>query len=147
MTSNIEEIDVETYEDPPPSKGSTAEVYRPADGTDYSNGGLSGRVTQVTIIGVVDTTRDGYPTGGKRATIRPLPPHARVFAPTEQAPPVVLVIRHIGRRIVHLAPAGDGVLWRWMFGGALVDSADSRLRELVGFYGGVRLHDRTEFER
>jgi hypothetical protein len=106
-----------------------ASIYRDADGSDCSNGGISGRVKQVVIVDV------------------PGP-----FEPTKDAPAVRLVVRKLGKHnYVHAEPVegpGDGV--GPMFGGAFIHTSDSRFGETVAKLSGyghgfpVALHDRWE---
>lgn len=99
----------------------------------FGGGGhVFGDAREVTIVGIHE--------GGKT---RPLPKGAQVFEPSERAPAALLVFRTIGgERIASIAPAENPS--RHMSGGALADSSDSRWRQLVGFYGGVVVHDRYE---
>jgi hypothetical protein len=103
-------------------------------GTDCSNGGLSSRHDEVTIVNA-----DGP------------------FDPTEDRPAVILVARApVGtRQILTAYPAvHQGGKWvkdpRWlMMGGTYISCSDSRFGELcnrlgVPFYGAVALHDRYE---
>jgi hypothetical protein len=98
-------------------KGLRCNVYRPVRG-DCSNGGLSGRVDQVTLIG---------------------PGIAGVFAPTDDAPAVEL---GEAGGCVHARPVdgpGPDRTW-WMFGGCFIYTSDGRFP----FKGPLALHDRCE---
>ena len=90
------------------------------------NGGISARVKQVTLVG------EGVDP---------------VFPVTDEAPAVVLVTRYFGGRIlrnVEPAVGPDEGNVGWMAGGAFVASMDSRVSDLIGFYGAMALHDRQE---
>jgi hypothetical protein len=87
-----------------------------------ANGGISEHVERVTMVG---------------------PEFPEVFAATDDAPAVRLVRRG---STVHFEPVEekpDGHVG-YMASGAHVESSDSRFIEVVGFYGAVALHDRTE---
>ncbi|MEW1808917.1 hypothetical protein [Pseudarthrobacter sp. NPDC080039] len=99
-------------------KGITALDYRDALGTDFSNQGISARVTEVTVIG------EG---------IDP------VFEATEERAAVRLVKNeHFHREaVIHaepVTPEGEPVPW-YMFGGTFIFSSDSRFRRAAGHYG------------
>lgn len=95
-----------------------------------SNGGLSSRFSEVTLVGA----------GGP-------------FEPTEKRPAVKLVARTIGGApYVHaepVEPAPEGMIG-WMCGGCLVGTSDSRFgRAVADLLGGIHvpavsLHDRCE---
>lgn len=95
-------------------RGLTCYIYREANG-DCSNGGLSGRVDRVTLVG------SGMP---------------EISAPTDAAPAVVLSVTGDA---VHARPAGQDDTW-WMFGGCFIYSSDGRFP----FHHPIRLHDRCE---
>lgn len=108
-------------------KGIRADIYRGPYG-DCSNGGISGRVKTVTVVG---------------------PGIEGPFEPTEDAPAVRLVFREIGgQRIVHAVPVDTPTDAERrvgpMDGGCYIASSDSRFRRAVGIYGAVALHDRWE---
>lgn len=107
-------------------KGLRAEIVKSPRG-DYSNGGVSSRFDEVTLVG---------------------PEFTGPFEPTESAPPLRLVKRVLGsgRVLFHFEPLAKplGAVGP-MFGGAYVASSDSRFTEAVeGMYGAVPLHDRFE---
>lgn len=95
-------------------RGLTCSIYRPSGG-DCSNGGLSSRVDQVTLVG------PGIP---------------EIFAATDAAPAVEL-----GRSggAVNARPVGRDGTW-WMFGGCFIYSSDGRFPSR----GPIPLHDRSE---
>jgi len=106
-----------------PVRGIRAQIYR-GDG-DFSNGGISGRCKEVTII-------DEHIIGP--------------FEPTEDAPAVRLVRRYIGGKpSFYLTPvdAPEGMVGP-MMGGCYVGSSDSRFAKLWEPYGAIPLHDRWE---
>lgn len=102
-------------------------------GTDCSNGGISSRCDEVTIVNA-----------------------SGPFDAQDDRPPVILVARTVmGRRILTAYPAViDNDKWvqarGWaMMGGTYISCSDSRFGELcrslgVDFYGAVALHDRYE---
>lgn len=102
-------------------------VYRPADGHDCTNDGISSRVNELTLV----TT--------------PGP-----FDPTPDAPAAYLVKGHTPgtARIVWRPIGGEGK--HVMFGGNYGATSDSRftrhIEDLTGapFYGAVPIHDRYE---
>ena len=95
-------------------RGLTCNIYRPVHG-DCSNGGLSGQVDRVTLVG------PGVP---------------EIFASSDDAPAVEL-----GRTggAVNARPAGEGRTW-WMFGGCFIYSSDGRFPS----QHPIPLHDRCE---
>lgn len=104
-------------------KGLLVSVYRDASGTDCTNGGASSRFTRFVLCG------EGIP---------------EVFAPSEDAPALVLVRRKLrGGDYLHAEPVGlrDAGL-PVMFGGNFIASSDSRFRAACGI--AVAIHDRTE---
>lgn len=110
-----------------------------------SNGGLSSKFSALTIVGIVDHTNSADLA---KREVKPLPKYSQVFSPTEDAPAAIIKYRTMGsKRLVSVEPlegveSGKGT--PWMAGGSYVSSSDSRWGELVGFYGAVSLHDRTE---
>jgi hypothetical protein len=105
-------------------KGIRADIYRARTNNDGSNGGLSSRVDQVTII-------DGRIDGP--------------FEPSDDAPAVRLVERMLnGAPYYHLEPFDrpEGKLGP-MMGGTYVATPDSRLRRIAPS-GVLPLHDRFE---
>jgi hypothetical protein len=104
------------------ARGIRADIYR-SDFGDFSGGGISGRVKEVTII---DDRIDGP------------------FEPSDDAPAVRIVERVImGKPYVHVEPIDqpDGMLGP-MMGGTYVATPDSRLRAIAT--GAIPLHDRFE---
>lgn len=131
----------------PARKGMLLFVYRPADGNDYTNGGISGQVTRLTVTGIRysygfdSTTKLTHP----KDEITELPRDMQVFAPSENAPEVILVIRDNGIvRWLHLEPAtpAPGDQTPYMAGGNLATTSDSRWSELAG--QPVEIHDRSD---
>jgi len=123
------------------SPGLRLKVLRAADG-DCSNGGLTSRHSQLTLVGVVDKTEDRA-----NQTVQPLAASAQIHAAHEDAPPVLLVLRRVGRTIVqHLEqPPTDG---KWfMSGGNYAVGAGPQFEQLVGHRGAVQVHDRHEASR
>lgn len=104
-------------------KGLLANVYRDASGVDCTNGGVSSRVTTVTITG------SGIPG---------------IFDPKESAPELRLRMRVVGgEEYCYLVPAelDDGKHWV-MFGGNYAHSSDSRIRAINKY--PLPIHDRVE---
>lgn len=129
-----------------PVKGLTLDVFRPADGHDSTNGGLSSRVNRVTVVGILDQVAEqGKPV------LAELPHYCRVFTPTEDAPAVLLQKRWVGEVVWSIVPAPDGTqplktyAYGWMFGSNFAFTHDSRLREVTGLWGPVGIHDRREW--
>lgn len=102
-------------------KGLRADIILPARG-DSSNGGLSSKVTEVTVVG------PGVP---------------EIFEPSEDAPAVEIVTEYpVGRPMLRAYPL-DREKGEWfMFGGGFIYTSDSRFSRLYG--GPVKLFDRTE---
>lgn len=130
-----------------PPRGLTLDVLRPAHGTDCTNGGISATANMLTLVGVI---RD-------HADPEPLARHSRVFAATDDAPPVLLHSRTFGEdTVLSLVPAQEtkGTHTRvggwWMAGGNFAATTDSRLADLAAeltghrFYGAIAVHDRSE---
>jgi len=133
-------------------KGLRASIYK-ENGRDYSNGGISSRVNEVTIVG-----RDIDRVGGA------------IFEPTVDAPAVVLVRRTMTRNggyrrrvidpatgsikheyvgetyeYVHAEPLQQHELGLWLMnGGTYIATSDSRFNEATGGHGPIALHDRYE---
>lgn len=104
-------------------KGLIISVYRDADGSDCTNGGISSNHKRLTLIG------------------KDTPP---IFEPTDDAPPVTVVRRNIsGREYLHLVPCDENAKplpgW-WMFGGNYADASDSRFPHSYP----LAIHDRQE---
>jgi hypothetical protein len=109
--------------------GIRMDIYRSAKMPDCSNGGISGRVHEVTLI---------LPEGGP-------------FEPTADAPAIILE-NHVrsALRAVECDEDGERLTGWSMMGGCYVATSDSRFGDecerLLGyrFYGAVPLHDRFE---
>lgn len=103
-------------------KGIRADIFKSRYG-DSSNGGISSRVGEVTII---DERINGP------------------FEPTDDAPAVRIVERWLGSgRYVHLEPVDQpSGQCGPMMGGCYVATPDSRLRRIAE--GAIPLHDRFE---
>lgn len=127
-------------------KGLRLEVYRPADGQDCTNGGMTSRVRYVTVTGI----REDWMEPDKSQGVRPLPEDCRTSAPKDDAPEVILVTRRNGAAVdwVHLEPAEPCPkgLCGYLSGGNYAGTMDSRWREILGGHRGemVRVHDRSE---
>lgn len=95
-------------------------------GRNYSNGGLSSKTDEVTLVG---------------------PGIRGPFKPTPESPAVKVVTYNTGsRKHVHIEPVEPcpaGYVG-YMAGGSYVATTDSRFSEATGFYGAVSFHDRTE---
>lgn len=105
--------------------GIIANIYRSDRLGDCSNGGISERVSEVTVIDI-----DGP------------------AEPTPERPAVRLVRRKFaGREYIHaepVEPVAEGHIG-YMAGGTFIHSSDSRFSKAVGGGGmPVSLHDRTE---
>lgn len=130
------------------AKGLTGYIYR-SPLADCTAGGISAHgngITRVTITGIIDTTAPGFTYQNPK--LDPMPRDSQVATPSVSAPPVWLVIRNVGRRVVHLVPAQGtpvAALSAWMAGGSYVESGDSRIANLTQMYGAISLHDRTEY--
>lgn len=133
----------------PNLKGLTAYIMTNPLFAGCSSGGVSAHVTKVTVVGTVDR-RWPIPTE-KWHDVKPLARGSQIFTPTDEAPAVVLVYRNMGaEQVVSAEPwlppeAADPHPVQFMAGGSVLDGSDSRWRELVGFYGAVSFHDRSEF--
>lgn len=101
-----------------PKKGMILNVYRSADGSDCTKGGISSKHDAVLLVG------PGVP---------------EIFDEDPKRPTVK--IGSAGGRI-HLRPENDNGVW-FMFGGNFAYSCDSRLRPILGD-GPVHIHDRRE---
>ncbi|MEV1294892.1 hypothetical protein [Pseudonocardia sp. NPDC049635] len=115
---------------PQPRRGLRVSILRDVDGSDYSNGGLSGRVTRVTLVGDLIEFYD-----------------AAVFAPDDDAPAVRLVQR-AGSYGIAVPDQAHPDRVGPMASGAFVYSSDSRFRRLSAHLGcggsAIPLHDRFE---
>ena len=112
--------------DTTPAKGIHALIYRDALGIDFSNGGISARVTEVTVIG---------------------PGIDPIFTATQERPAVQIIKRESASGTIYHAeplPTVDEPAPWYMFGGTFIFSSDSRFRDSIDFYGAVPLHDRRE---
>ena len=111
-------------------KGLTVYVKKHKFGAS-ANGGLSERFDELTLVGPAVEGPD---------------------EPTADAPAVELVKRVIGGEVViHAVPVEPVPSGRvgYMYGGAVIDSSDSRFGEALRRLGGssycaIKLHDRTE---
>lgn len=109
---------------PKPLKGVIASIFRTDTGTDYSNQGMSSRVSHVVVIG---------------------PGIDEVLPATEQTPAVRLVAREgLGDISYHAEPFTTGPACWWMHGGTYIHTNDSRFRAAVNHNGAVPFHDRAE---
>jgi hypothetical protein len=104
-------------------------------------------VTKVTLIGIRYADAANPLTGW--APIAPLPKMAQMWEPAADAPGVVLVQRKVmGQTLYHLEPADppDGRQTRphYMAGGTFATMGDSRVAQLVNFYGALSVHDYHE---
>lgn len=107
-------------------KGLLVDVLRPANGSDFTNGGMSSRYTRAILAG------EGV---------------AAVFEPDETTPLLILVRRNLrssrtaGRvEYLHAEPA-DKPAGKWMmFGGNYITDSDSRFPSDYP----IPVHDRTE---
>jgi hypothetical protein len=139
------------------AKGLVLSVYRNAQyTTDFTLGGLTGRHNGVTLVGFQteadeDEDRAFYPLLQQMHVTR-LPKGCEVFAPTEQAPAVILrysaTLDTTAPRQMHLAPVEAGPQ-RGMASGNYAGTTDSRLSELMELLTGYRqniisVHDRFE---
>ncbi len=134
--------------------GFRVRVYRDASTGDCTLGGVSGKADRLTVIGTVDRRhmRQSY-------LIDPLPKDMKMHAPSEDAPPVALVVDHAcgdlrvtllplngsGNLVTGLVTDSDGWV---MFGGNFAHTTDSRWSDLLRSFGAtsapVAVHDRIE---
>lgn len=118
-------------------RGLRLQVYKHR-GEDHSDGGLSSRCDDVTLVGVESDW----------GSQEPLAPEAQSEEATWNAPAVVLVKRFVGgRKSFYVRPADEVPSEQgtpWMAGGCHVGTSDSRWSDLTGHYGALPLHDRTE---
>lgn len=102
------------------------EVYK-HNGEDFSNGGITSRFNELLLV-----CDDGY------------------IDIDEDNPPENLVVFEdrfmFGERCGYIRPYAEHPEDRtpYMAGGAYAASSDSRFSEMVGIYGAVPVHDRTE---
>lgn len=105
------------------ARGLRISVYRDADGTDCTNGGISSRFARLTLIGA------GIP---------------EIFDVDDDAPAVTMITRNIGgREYKHLVPCDENAkpLPGWyMFGGNFAKTSDSRFPHPYP----LAIHDRQE---
>lgn len=126
-------------------KGLILDVYRTDALGDCTNGGISAKVNQVTIVGVINFE-------GREEVASLLPGDCRVFAPSDKAPAVMLVKRNVWpgeRPHTYLVPIYPGenaraFIGRNMMGGNYAATSDSRLREVAGHSYPIPIHDRRE---
>lgn len=133
-------------------QGLTVHILRPHGG-DYSLNGISARYHEAVIVGIRVALRSSVADRElEPAAERGLVELPRIFGANEHRAEVELVIRALGGGIyVHAEPTeGKG---RWaMFGGAYIETSDSRFGEILraiygdGRYqvGPIPLHDRYE---
>jgi hypothetical protein len=126
-------------------KGLRVQVYRPADGTDCTNGGISSVSAGATSLIVVGITYPALPG----SPVQPLPAYYQHAEPSDDAPAVWLAIRDNPRsngRQVHVQPAmpSPAGCTSWMAGGNYAGSMDSRWTTLTHGQQVVGIHDRTE---
>jgi hypothetical protein len=109
---------------------------------DCSAGGISGQVEQVVMVGILDLRKPGR---FQKRIIDPIPDsECGSITPQAKAPAVILVYRDMGgKRVCHVEPLEPAPRSSYMSGGTFVDG-DSRFSNLVGFYGAVAFHDRSE---
>lgn len=135
-------------------KGLPLTIYRSLrKGTvqDYTNGGLTASVDEVTVIGVIDNREDLV--WGVDHVAR-VPSGMWLSAPTVERPAAVLVFRRFGEKVIaHVAPwPSPRTRGRGMAGGNYAATSDSRVARLVedygvwGQYGAFAVHDRFETE-
>ena len=128
-------------------KGLRLDVYRHVPDGDCTNGGVSGRCENLTLVGIV------VPGPGSGATLKEVPKDSRVLAPSADAPGVWAVDR-AGRNLpvclvpANAAVAGDPRLldaWcsRFMMGGNYA-RGDSRMKAITGSRAPIAIHDRRE---
>lgn len=117
-----------------PTNGLTASIYKNPTFKHCSNGGISARCDEVTVVGLWDGRITGV-----------------------AAPPVIIESHHAGcLRAVPAEWDAEKAEWVrapgcWMMGGSFVHTSDSRFgaacERALGakFYGAVALHDRKEY--
>lgn len=123
-------------------KGLTVSIFEAKAIGNCSAGGVSSTHARLTIVGVIDRTRDR-----SSKEVIPLPRESQVFSPRDDAPAAVLVKRSImgaDRPTLHVEPLVHSREGSVMAGGAFVSTTDSRFSKMIGFYGAVPLHDRVE---
>lgn len=108
-------------------------VYRQADGSDTTNGGISSRYNRLLLIcdnGFIEVDENNPPENLVKLVVREFPD------------------MHFGfETVYHVEPVArpDSGNFGWMAGGNFVYSSDSRLSEMVdGMYGALSVHDRQE---
>jgi len=104
-----------------PLMGLIVEVYKPADGHDCTNNGLSSKVKHILLCG------PGLP---------------ELFTESEDCPAFRVIKRNLSSgEYIHIEPwerpEGNG----WMYGGNIADTSDSR----KPWKYPVHIHDRQEF--
>lgn len=128
-------------------KGLLADIIPSKLGGNFSNGGLSSKARQVTIVGTLTHER-----GSVQWFEHELPEHMQQVEPSDEAPPVLLDLSHVILRFVPaLLPYPPNLLGP-MMGGCHVDSDAADFRQLLrdcgatgsGYRGKVPLHDRYE---
>lgn len=120
-------------------KGFTVYVLRPASGYDATVNGISASAEKLTVVGVLDDQDFREPL-----ELRPVPGGLQHHHANPQAPSVFIHDR--GGLGVSLVPANDDLLickTSYIAGGNYA-TGDGAFTSLVGFYGAVAIHDRTE---
>lgn len=124
--------------------GLTLDVYRHAR-QDCTLGGVTSTANQLTLVGTVD-----YRTDKVSPVTVALPRMSRVFAPSDKAPPVWLVLGRHSASDAYIMPGdpqtGLPVTDWCMSGGNYAATTDSRFWEVRGGHGhgAPRVHDRIE---
>jgi hypothetical protein len=96
-------------------------IYRCADRTDCSNGGISSKVSRAVLTS-------------------PMLPE--IFEPTAEAPEFQLVKKNYGRDYFCAYPVINGEMRQGLFGGNYLSTSDSRLDEITQY--PIPIHDRFE---
>lgn len=114
-------------------KAMIAEIYKPADGLDCTNKGVTSNATKALIVGpVLRVERD---TKTEAAAI------PEIFVDRGTYPVLRLEIRHDGSYVVAVPADIPEGTWT-MFGGNFVYTPDSRLRDICAY--PIPVHDRIE---
>ncbi|AHY26901.1 hypothetical protein PBI_ZOEJ_77 [Mycobacterium phage ZoeJ] len=122
--------------------GLTLHVFRHPLG-DCTNDGVTSKADAVTLVGYQRER------GGK---VEPLPRMSQVFAPSDDAPAVVMVVSNLRGALPHLVPLDAQRAGAWtMAGGNIAGTSDSRFGELIEkvfdgpkCVGSLPVHDRIE---
>jgi len=133
-------------------KGLTVSVYREADGSDFTLGGISSKYKTLTVVGTIDS-RDR-----QSMEIFELPVESQVSEASDDCPAVFVRRKFAGDADtpsnIYVVPAPVGMqdiysvsdlrsIIGLSFGGNFVSTSDSRWRELAGT-DALRVHDRRE---